>query len=86
MAARMPAVRRGNLQTEVSSDVAIQARNIGMPIREREIDRRGGVIYCCAQPTVKRVAVRASLRELTGHVIRIFGLLKIWLVARNACR
>lgn len=57
-----------------------------MPVREREIDRGGGMVYGGAQPTVKRVARVAGLRELTGHVVRTLGLLKITHVAGVACR
>jgi len=57
-----------------------------MPVRERKIDGRRGVVYGSAQPTVKRVARVAGLRELTGHVVGALGLLKIAYMAGAACR
>ena len=66
----MAAVRRRDLQIEIATYVAIQTGNIRMPVREREIDRGCGVVYGGPQPTVKRVARVAGLRELTGHVVR----------------
>jgi hypothetical protein len=73
----IPAVCRHDLQTVVVADVAIQTGNIGVPVGEREIDRGRGVVYGGAQPTVKRVTVRARLWKLTGHVVRVFRLLKV---------
>ena len=56
-----------------------------MPVRQWEIDGGRGVVDRGAQPTVKRVARIAGLRELTGHMIRTLGLLKITHVAGVAC-
>ncbi len=57
-----------------------------MAVRERETNGRCGVVYGGAQPTVKRMARVAGLRELTGHMIRTLGLLKVAHVTRVACR
>ncbi len=86
MASGIPAVRRRDFQIEVASYMAIQARNIRVPVRERKIDGRRGMVDRGAQPTVKRVTVRAGLRELTGYVVRALGLLKISHMAGVACR
>lgn len=86
MAPRIPAVRRRDLQIKIAAHVAIQTRNICVPVREREIDGRCGMVDRGAQPTVKRVARVAGLRELTGHVVWTLGLLKIPHVAGVACR
>jgi hypothetical protein len=84
MATRIAAVRGGDLQAIVAANVAIRTGNIGVPVRKRDIDRWGGVVYGRAQPTVERVARFAGLRELCSHVIRIRGFLEIGLVTRDA--
>lgn len=56
-----------------------------MPVRQWEIDGRCGVVDRGAQPTIKRVARIAGLGELTGHMVRTLGLLKITHVAGVAC-
>ena len=86
MASGIPAVRRRDFQIEVAAHVAIQTGNIRVPVRKRKTDRRRGVVYAGAQPTVKRVARIAGLRELTGHVVGALGLLKISHMAGAACR
>jgi hypothetical protein len=79
------AIRGGDLQLVVPADVAVLARNIRVPVGQRKIDRRRGVIDPCgSQPTVKTVASLAGLRKLCGDVIGIGRLLKIRLVAGNA--
>jgi len=84
MALGIPAIRGRDLEAVVATDVATRAGNVGVAIRERKTDRRGGVIYARgAEPTVKRVAALASLRELRGNVIRICRFLKIGLVTRD---
>ena len=86
MTSGMPAVCRRDLQIEVAAYVAIQTGHIRVPVGEREIDRRCGVVYGGAQPTVKRMARVAGLRELTGHVVRTLGLLKVAQMTGAACR
>jgi hypothetical protein len=86
MASGIPAVRRCDFQVVVAAHMAICTRNIRVSVREREIDGGCGVIYSGAQPTVKRVARVAGLRELSGHVVRTLGLLKITQVAGAASR
>lgn len=86
MASGIPAVRCCDLQVVVAAYVAIHTGNIGVPVREREIDGRCGVVYGGTQPTVKRVARVAGLRKLSSHVVRILGLLKITQMAGVACR
>jgi hypothetical protein len=77
MASGIPALRRRDLQIVVAPYMAIQTGNICVPIREWEIDRRRGVVYGGAQPTVKRVTVRTGLWKLAGHMVRALGLLKV---------
>ena len=86
MTSGMPAVCRRDLQIEVAAYVAIQTGHIRVPVGEREIDRWCGVVYGGAQPTVKRMARVAGLRELTGHVVRTLGLLKVAQMTGAACR
>ena len=86
MASGIPAVRCCDLQVVVAAYVAIHTGNIGVPVREREIDGRCGVVYGGTQPTVKRVTRVAGLRKLSSHVVRILGLLKITQMAGVACR
>lgn len=86
MAPGIPAVRGRDLQSIVAANVATCAGHICMPVCKREIDRRSGVVYARAQPTVKRVASIAGLRELRRHVIRIGSLLEIRQVAGDAGR
>ena len=77
MASRIPAVRRCDLQIEVVANMAIQTGNIRVPVREREIDGRCGMVYRSAQPAIKRMARIAGLRELTCYVVRTLGVLKV---------
>lgn len=86
MASCIPAVRGRDLQAVVASYVAIHTGNIGVPVREREVDGRCGVVHGSTQPTVKRVTRVAGLRKLGSHVVRILGLLKITQMAGVACR
>jgi len=84
MALGIAAIRGRDLEAVVAADVATRAGNIGVAVRERKIDGRGGVIYAGgAEPTVERVTGFASLRELRGNVIRICRFLKIGLVTRD---
>ena len=48
VAARMSAVGRRNLQVVVSTHVATLAGNIRVPVGQREVDRRRGVVDACA--------------------------------------
>jgi len=57
-----------------------------VPVRERKIDGRRGVVYGSAQPAIKRMARLAGLRELTGYVVGTLGLLKVSHMAGVACR
>lgn len=86
MALGVSAIGGSDLQTVVAAHVTVGTGNIGVPIRQREIDRRRSVVYGGAKPTVKLVAGFAGLRELRRHVIRIRSFLKIRLVAGNAGR
>jgi hypothetical protein len=86
MALGISAVRGCDLQTVVAAYVTIRTGNIGVPIGKRKTDRRRGVVYGGAEPTVKRVAGFAGLRELSCDVIGIGSFLKISLVAGDAGR
>jgi len=77
MASGVPTVGRQDLQFIVAAHVATLTGDISVPVRKREIDGRCGVVYGGAQPTVKRVTVRTGLRELSSHMVRIRGLLKV---------
>ena len=84
MALGVAAIRGRDLQAVIATDVATRAGNIGVAVGKRKIDRRGGVIYGGAKPTVKVVAGIAGLRELRRNVIRICCFLKIDLVTGDA--
>ena len=81
MALGIAAIRGRDLEAVVAADVATRAGNVGVAVGEGKIDRRGGMVYGSAEPTVERVTGFASLRELCGNVIRICRFLKIGLVA-----
>lgn len=44
MASGVPAVGGGNLQIVVAADVTARTGNICMPVGERKVDRRSGVV------------------------------------------
>lgn len=66
----MSAIGGRNLQIEVVADMAARARNIRVPVGEREADGGSRVVYGSSEPTVERVAILACLRELAADVIR----------------
>lgn len=70
VAACIPAVGCCNLQIVVAAYVTTGARNIGMPVRQREVDRRSCVVYGSSEPTVERVARLAGGREVGSDVVR----------------
>ena len=84
MALRIAAVRGSNLQIVIVVDMAGGARNIGVPIRERET--RCAVVERGSQPAIEGMARVASLRESCGNVVWIGRFLKIRQVARIAGR
>ena len=85
VALRVSAICSGNLQMVVATDVTVLAGNVCVPVGERKIDRRSGMVDTGgSQPTVKGVASLAGLWELRGDVIRIGGLLEIGLVTGDA--
>lgn len=91
MASRVSAVRRSNLQIVVVADMTARARDIGVPIGQRKIDRRGGVVDGDSEPTVEGMAGVASLRELRRNVVGYdpahrLGLLVILQVTRDTSR
>ena len=70
VATRIPAVGCGNLQIVVASYVTTGTGNIGMPVRQREADRRSRMVYGSSEPTVERVARLTGGREVGSDVIR----------------
>lgn len=86
MALGVSAVGGCDLQTVVAAHMTARTGNVSVPIRQREIDRRGGMVYGGAKPTVKLVAGFAGLRELRRHVIGIGGFLEVRLVTGDAGR
>lgn len=76
MAGGVSTVRRSDLQIVVVVDVARNAGNVGVPVRERETGK--GVIEICSVPTLCRVTVgavgRRKNRSRSG-VNGIIGLL-----------
>ena len=81
------AIRSLNVQVVVAADVAILARNVGVSVGQRKINRWGSVVQPGSpQPTVKCVAGLAGLRKLSRYVIGVRGFLEIRLVAGNTSR
>ena len=88
MAARMSAIGSRNLQVVVTAHVATRAGNIGVPVRQREIDGRRSVVDVCAEPAVEVVTRLAGQRELGSNVVghasaRGYRLLQVLLVTGN---
>lgn len=91
MASGVSAVRRSNLQIVVAADMTARARDIGVPIGQRKIDRWGGVVDGHSEPTVEGMAGVASLRELRRNVVGYvpahrLGSLVILQVTRDTSR
>lgn len=84
MALRIAAIRRRDLQIEISVDMAGSARNIGVSVRQQETRRT--MVEFRSHPAVKRMAGVAGLRKLRGDVVRVGGFLKIRQVTRIASR
>ena len=94
MAARVSAVGGGNLQIVVAAYVATLAGNIGMPVGQRKVNRRGGMVKarpveCPPNPAVESVARLAGGREVGSNVVwhgtaQSLRSLEIRLVTGNA--
>jgi len=69
-------------QLEVAVFVALIARQIGMPARQRKSDRI--MIECCRRPTRRRVTVLAGLGEPQRYMVRIARLLEVAQVTPDA--
>jgi len=92
VAARVPAISRGNLQMKVVIDVALCAGHVRVASGERKINRWTGVVSVegCPQPGVKRrMAAPAACRGKVSGVSRVRGVggaLPILQMARIALR
>jgi len=85
MTLRIAAIRRSDLQIEISVYMAGSASNVGVSVRQREARRT--MVEFRSQPAVKRMAGVAGLRKLRGDVVWVGGFLKIRQVTRIAsCR